>query len=336
MRDSGEREFTDMVRRGLKAALDFLLPRKCVVCECVLGPAETHICSDCLEDLPRTYYWLRKFNPMADRFNALIQEEQVQQSIQQKQQYEAKDYCSHHKTNDQTSKTKSEKTDTLNEVETAMEEDWQSGRAHIDYAFAAALFFYRAESGYRRIPYQIKYHGDIPAGRFFGQMLGEKIASAEHFADVDTVIPVPLHWTRKWSRGYNQAEILAREVASALGAELRTDILERCRRTRTQTKLTIEGKAANVQGAFSVRPGIINSVRTTDSNNALRPITNCPPRPCRNKADAYGPAGPKHLLLVDDVFTTGSTLHACYAALREVFPPSVRISVATLAFVGEA
>ena len=60
------------------------------------------------------------------------------------------------------------------------------------------------------------------------------------------------------------------------------------------------------------------------------------PSDCRNKADAYGPAGPKHLLLVDDVFTTGSTLHACYAALREVFPPSVRISVATLAFVGEA
>ena len=307
MRDSGEREFTDIVRRGLKAALDFLIPRKCVVCECVLGPAETHICSDCLEDLPRTYYWLRKFNPMADRFNALIQERMGMQITQQEQQSEV-----------------------------TIEQGWQASAIRIDYVFAAALFFYRAESGYRRIPYQIKYHGDIPAGRFFGQMLGEKIASAEHFADVDTVIPVPLHWTRKWSRGYNQAEIIAREVASALGAELRTDILERCRRTRTQTKLTIKGKAANVQGAFCVRPGIINSVRTTDSNNALRPITNCPPRPCRNKADAYGPAGPKHLLLIDDVFTTGSTLHACYAALREVFPPSVRISVATMAFVGEA
>ena len=304
MRDSGEREFTDMVRRGLKAALDFLLPRKCVVCECVLGPAEMHICSDCLEDLPRTYYWIRKFNPMADKFNALIQkwvEDRPQAS---------KDDC------------------------LAASEGSIPPREN--YAYATALFFYRTDSGYSNISRQLKYHGDIPTGRCFGRMLGEKIAGAEHFADVDAVIPVPLHWTRKWSRGYNQAEIIAREVASALGAELRTDILERCRRTRTQTKLTIEGKAANVQGAFRVRPGIINSIRTTDSNNALRPITNCPPRPCRNKADAYGPAGPKHLLLVDDVFTTGSTLHACYAALREVFPPSVRISVATLAFVGEA
>ena len=304
MRDSGEREFTDMVRRGFAAALDFLLPRKCVVCESILGPAETHICSDCLEDLPRTYYWIRKFNPMADKFNALIQkwvEDRPQAS---------KDDC------------------------LAASEGSIPPREN--YAYATALFFYRTDSGYSNISRQLKYHGDIPAGRCFGRMLGEKIAGAEHFADVDTVIPIPLHWTRKWSRGYNQAEIIAREVASALCAELRTDILERCRRTRTQTKLTIEGKAANVQGAFSVRPGIINSVRTTDSNNALQPITNCPPRPCRNKADAYGPAGPKHLLLVDDVFTTGSTLHACYAALREVFPPSVRISVATLAFVGEA
>ena len=304
MRDSGEREFTDIVRRGLKAALDFLIPRKCVVCESILGPAEMHICSDCLEDLPRTYYWLRKFNPMADKFNALIQkwgEDRPQAG---------KDDC------------------------LAASEGSIPPREN--YAYATALFFYRTDSGYSNISRQLKYHGDIPTGRCFGRMLGERIAGAEHFKDVDAVIPIPLHWTRKWSRGYNQAEIIARAVASALGAELRTDILERCRRTRTQTKLTIEGKAANVQGAFSVRPGIINSVRTTDSNNALRPITNCPPRPCRNKADAYGPAGPKHLLLIDDVFTTGSTLHACYAALREVFPPSVRISVATLAFVGEA
>ena len=304
MRRVEARELGHMVRRGFAAALDFLIPRKCVVCECVLGPAETHICGDCLEDLPRTYYWLRKFNPMADKFNALIQK-----WVEDRPQA-GKDDC------------------------LAASEGSIPPREN--YAYAAALFFYRTDSGYSNISRQLKYHGDLPSGRFFGRMFGEKIAVAEHFKDVDAVIPIPLHWTRKWSRGYNQAEILASEVATAMGAPLRTDILERRRRTRTQTKLTIEGKAANVQGAFSVRPGIVNSVRTTDSNNALRPITNCPPRPCRNKADAYGPAGPKHLLLVDDVFTTGSTLHACYAALREAFPPSVRISVATLAFVGEA
>lgn len=258
MRDCGVREITDMVRRGLKAALDLLVPRQCLVCERTLEASEEHLCHDCLDDLPRTYYWLRKFNPMADRFNALIQEN--------------------------------------------LEE-------HISYAFATALFFYRDESEYRRIPYQIKYHGDIPAGRFFGHMLGQKIASAEHFADVDAVIPVPLHWIRHWKRGYNQAESIAREVATALGEELRTDILQRSRRTRTQTKLSIEGKAANVHAAFRVRQEIIDNISSLTSM--------------------------KHLLLIDDVFTTGSTLHACYQALRSVFPPDVRISVATLAFVGE-
>lgn len=289
--------FKNIIQYSLKAVLDLLIPRKCVVCDSTLESDEKHICSDCIEDLPRTYYWLRKFNPMADRFNALIQEGMDIRITQQEQQSEA-----------------------------IIEQDGQASTIHMDYAFAAALFFYRAESGYRRIPYQIKYHGDIPAGRFFGQMLGEKIASAEHFADVDAVIPVPLHWTRKWSRGYNQAEIIAREVATVLGAELRADILERCRRTRTQTRLTIEGKAANVQDAFRVRPCIIDSFRRSDSNSGSS-----------HSSDIISdPASLKHLLLIDDVFTTGSTLHACFEALRAVFPACVRISVATLAFVGEA
>ncbi len=272
-REIEEKVLKDMVRRGLKAALDLLVPRGCLVCGHSLELSEEHLCCECFEDLPRTYYWLRKFNPMADRFNALIQ-------------------------------------NTLNE---------QSSMSHIDYAFATALFFYRDESEYRRIPYQIKYHGDIPAGRFFGQMFGQMIASAEHFADIDAVIPVPLHWLRHWKRGYNQAEIIANEVAAALGAELRTDILERCRRTRTQTRLSIEGKTTNVQGAFRVRASINNS-----------------PGKSNKKAEASDITSLKHLLIIDDVFTTGNTALACYSALRFVFPPSVRISIATLAFVGEA
>ncbi len=273
MREVEGKALKDIVQYSLKAALDFLIPRRCIVCKRELDISEEHLCRECLEDLPRTYYWLRKFNPMADRFNALIQEDAEQHSAHQ---------------------------------------DGQLSSRRIDYSFAVALFFYRAESGYRRIPYQIKYHGDIPAGRFFGRMLGEKVAFAEHFADVDTVIPVPLHWVRQWRRGYNQAEVIAREVAIALGAELRTDILERRRRTHTQTKLTIEGKAANVKGAFRVK-----------SCNS-------------NKTDASALSDLKHLLIIDDVFTTGSTLYACYSSLRAVLPPSVRISVATLAFVGEA
>ena len=289
MKYCGAREFKDIVQYSLKAVLDLLIPRKCIVCEKSLGTTEKHLCRECLEDLPHTYYWLRKFNPMADRFNALIQEGlEVLQSA------------------------------------------WPvHGTTSQHYAYAAALFFYRAESGYSQITRQLKYHGDIPAGRLFGQMLGKKIASAEHFADVDAVIPVPLHWTRKWSRGYNQAEIIAREVASILGAELRTDILQRSRRTRTQTKLSIEGKAANVQGAFVVQENIFDCFKNKNSGRSSSH------NKLNKKADCSDLTNLKHLLLIDDVFTTGSTLHACYQALRSIFPPEVRISVATLAFVGE-
>ena len=120
------------------------------------------------------------------------------------------------------------------------------------YAYAAALFFYHREADYRLIPYQIKYHGNISAGRFFGKMLGRRLASSDIYSDVDLVIPVPLHWTRKWKRGYNQAEVIASAVADAMGAELRTDILKRRRRTATQTKLSVEDKTRNVSGAFTL------------------------------------------------------------------------------------
>ena len=128
------------------------------------------------------------------------------------------------------------------------------------------------------------------------------MAGAAHFTDIDAVIPVPLHWTRKWSRGYNQAECIAKALAKELGAELGTDILFRHRRTTTQTKLAIDQKSRNVYGAFEAIPQV---------------------------------STPVHVLLVDDVFTTGSTLMACYVALRAVFPSSVRISVATLGVVGD-
>ena len=171
------------------------------------------------------------------------------------------------------------------------------------YAFAAGLFFFRGETGWRNICHELKYGGNLRIGRHFARMLGAKLASAAMFGNVDTVIPVPLHRFRKWRRGYNQAEVIAAEVAGALGADMRSDILMRKRRTASQTELDMQGKIENVAGAFT----------------------------CRKI-----PQNAKHILLIDDVFTSGATLGACHAALREVLPPEVRISAATLAVTPES
>ena len=167
------------------------------------------------------------------------------------------------------------------------------------YAYAASLLFYHHDNPYKAIPRELKYHRNIPAGRFFAARLGRFMAGVSHWADVDVVIPVPLHWLRKWRRGYNQAEVIASELARALGASLRTDVLKRIRRTRSQTSLSAEERQRNVASVFAVSK----------------------------------PLEARHVLVVDDTFTTGATLAACHRVLRTALGPSVRISVATLSMV---
>ena len=169
----------------------------------------------------------------------------------------------------------------------------------LEYAYAASLLYYHHENPYKRIPQVLKYEGNVKAGRWFAQILGTHMARAPHFANIDTVIPVPLHWARRFKRGYNQAQVIAEQLAKALGANLRTDVLRRRRRTSTQTHLDAEGRLNNIRGAFELRHAF----------------------PC------------KHILIVDDTFTTGATLAECYMLLRRTLGPSVRISVATLAMV---
>lgn len=185
------------------------------------------------------------------------------------------------------------------ELNALLERSRQEG-VQMPYVPAAALLFYHHENPYKLIPRALKYGGNIEAGRYFAARLGRFMAAAEHFADVDLVLPVPLHWTRKWTRGYNQAAVIAKEIAKALGAEMRADILARARRTHTQTSLDADARLRNVAGVFRVR---------------------------------HLPKGAKHILLVDDTFTTGATLCACYHALREAIGPLPRISVATLSVV---
>ena len=178
------------------------------------------------------------------------------------------------------------------------------------YQRAAALFYYSAVAGgapeqrrYARIPQEVKYHRNFKIGGYFSSLLGKSLSEGGLFDDVDAIVPVPLHWTRLYRRGYNQSEIIARGIALAFpGAEVKTDLLYRTRKTRTQTAIhSALDKRENVLGAFGVMP-------------------------C---AKSY-----KHILLVDDTFTTGATLAECHNVLRKALGGEVKISAATLAFIG--
>ena len=197
------------------------------------------------------------------------------------------------------------------------------------YGYAAALYFYKG--GYREISKALKYRRNFAVGRCFGRLLGKTLAETELFQDVDLVVPIPLHWTRRWRRGYNQAEVIAREVARELGARCEPRLLRRARHTRTQTHLNAEGRASNVAGAFQVN---------------LRGWGKLSGKMAKNGEGDGVSEGLRfrHCLLIDDVFTTGATAASCERAIREALRVAdrglntnnarrVRISVATLACV---
>ena len=178
---------------------------------------------------------------------------------------------------------------------------------------ACSLFFYRPESPFRKLIIAIKYYGNTSLAEFLGCILGKQMALSGRYDDVCAVIPVPLHWIRLRKRGYNQAECIARGIAAALSDSMQRSVpvlpaaLKRRRYTKTQTRLKDAEKAKNVQGAFEL------------------------PRRIELPAEAASPRdGLFHVLLVDDVLTTGATLAACVGPLFT--QRNLAVSVATLGF----
>lgn len=179
------------------------------------------------------------------------------------------------------------------------------------YSRATALFYY--QGGYESLTKAVKYGGNARLGVWLGRQLGARLVEAGFGGSADgglppvtAVVPVPLHWRRRWKRGYNQAELIARGVAAALGVPLRTDLLRKARSTGSQTALSQQERLANVARAFRA------------NRRALVSLAASSPSAC-------------HLLLIDDVFTTGATLFSArQAILKDV--PNVIISIATLAY----
>ena len=167
-----------------------------------------------------------------------------------------------------------------------------------------SLFYYSRDNDYKELLHAVKYGGNVATGRWLGRILGEKMREAAYPLP-DVIVPVPLHWRRQWKRGYNQAEVIARGISEGLSGDIPvlTDILRRVRYSTSQTRMSVGSKWENVSGAFVLR----------DIKTAAERLSG------------------RHVLLVDDVLTTGATAEACWDALRVI--PDIRVSYASIAFV---
>ncbi len=159
--------------------------------------------------------------------------------------------------------------------------------------FDAAYAFGEYDGVLRKLIHLFKYSGMYPLANEFGRMMN---LALPRDARVDLIVPMPLHWRRKWQRGFNQSELLARSLARRRNLQVRSAV-RRKKPTPAQAGLTGAERRVNVAGAFEV-----NQPKHVEG---------------------------RHVLLIDDVLTTGATASACARALKRA--GARRVTVLTLA-----
>ena len=169
------------------------------------------------------------------------------------------------------------------------------GRVNITLATS----FCRFDKGGRlqHLLHELKYKGNCEVGQKMGILFGYDLIQSALFKDIDAIIPVPLHPKKEKKRGYNQSVEICKGLSESMNRPIITGNLLRTIHTASQTRKGRFERWENVSGIFNVK----------------------------NDAELIG----KHLLLVDDVVTTGATLEACCEPLLQI--PGVRVSIATLA-----
>lgn len=168
------------------------------------------------------------------------------------------------------------------------------GRARVDNA--TSWLYFRKGSRYQKLVHYLKYKGVKEIGEEMGKLFGEELKNTP-FQETDVVVPVPLHPRKLKQRGYNQSEWIAKGIASSLQKPLMINNLNRDIFTNTQTRKNRFERWQNVEGIFGV---------------------------CDPSAFVQ-----KHILVVDDVVTTGSTLEAAVVTLLQA--GAAKVSIATLA-----
>lgn len=163
----------------------------------------------------------------------------------------------------------------------------------------ASSYLWFADGGnVRAMIHAFKYRGNWRYAYEAGKWYGSELKNGGLYGDVDVVVPVPLHFKKLLRRGYNQAEYIARGMASVMGVLVDSRSVVRSRYNRSQTERSKSERWENVEGIFAVK----------------------------HPSNLAG----MHILLVDDVLTTGATIISCARTILDTVP-NCRLSIATLA-----
>lgn len=169
------------------------------------------------------------------------------------------------------------------------------GRAKIENG--TALFRFEKKGSVQQLIHNLKYKNHETIGLVLGNWLGGELRELEAYQNIDVVIPVPLHKNKLKKRGYNQVAKFGKQIAEALNAKYKDDVLVKITNTKSQTTKSRLARWLNEDELFALK-----NMDTIDN---------------------------KHILLVDDIITTGATLEACATVLNQV--KNIKISIATMA-----
>lgn len=168
----------------------------------------------------------------------------------------------------------------------------------VPFTQASALYYFTKQSILQSLIFQLKYKQQSNVGLALGRLMGQKLAESKLYEAVDICIPLPLHPKKLRKRGYNQAQLLCEGIQSVWNKPILNHAVIRQRNTKTQTKKSRMHRWKNMDGVFVVR------------NEQLLMH--------------------KHILLVDDVMTTGASVEAFYQAVQHIL--GMKISICTLAY----
>lgn len=169
------------------------------------------------------------------------------------------------------------------------------GKSEIDMAWSYLSFTKNSRT--QKLIHSLKYHRAFKVGEIFGIKLGKQILTSHYYTEIDLIVPIPIHKSKLRNRSYNQSDFIAQGLAIAIGKPINNTDLVRLINTQSQTEKGRLDRYDNVLDVFS----------------------------CINTESFKG----KHILLVDDVLTTGATMAAAANTLLEAC--DCKVSVATLA-----